>query len=206
MRKDKKERKESSIEGKAELLSGMAEAEKALLELQSRKDVVDQLARDIIRLSGKAVVLVHNKKTGEAQALMQQAKKKVLKLCKLDSGLEYYSLQAKQEYVEAFAFIVFASQRRLIAPGEAGVGYLAYLLGMLDLVGEIKRDAIDALMNKDVAYAELCYNAIKHIYDSTLPLKFANSIAPDFRRKQDTARIQLESLANELAGFERQDM
>jgi len=42
------------------------------------------------------------------------------------------------------------------------------------------------------------YELMKDIYDSTLHIRFANSILPSFRKKQDVARIQLESLASEL--------
>jgi predicted translin family RNA/ssDNA-binding protein len=36
------------------------------------------------------------------------------------------------------------------------------------------------------------------IYDSTLHLRFANAVLPDFRRKQDSARIQVENTASEI--------
>ena len=41
------------------------------------------------------------------------------------------------------------------------------------------------------------------IYDSTLHMRFANSILPDFRRKQDTASIQIEGVMNEILHLEQ---
>ncbi|MGC8628957.1 MAG: hypothetical protein ACP5T4_01980 [Candidatus Micrarchaeia archaeon] len=167
--------------------------------MQERKDKVESISRSIIRNAGKAIVLMHAEQMAKAAAYINALKRQVASLAKLDKGFEYYSLQAKQEFVEALAFYVFAREKRLISSKEADVGEVAYMLGMLDLVGELKRDAIDALRKNDKKYASLCYSTMQEIYDSTMPLRFANSLVPDMRKKQDTARIQLESLANELA-------
>jgi len=43
---------------------------------------------------------------------------------------------------------------------------------------------------------------MKGIYDSTRSMRFANSLVPDFRHKQDTARIQLENAGSEILAFE----
>ena len=84
---------------------------------------------------------------------------------------------------------------------ELAFGEIAYLLGMMDLVGELKREAVDAIRERRIADAESYYGFMKGIYDSTRALRFASALVPDFRRKQDTARIQIESAAGELAAF-----
>lgn len=34
---------------------------------------------------------------------------------------------------------------------------------------------------------------VESIYDELVPLKFSNALLPDFRRKQDVARIRIEA-------------
>ena len=186
------------MQEKVDYMQDVEKIEKRLEELQKRKDKVDELSREIIRNAGKAVVLVHAGRLDLAKKQLAKLRQILARLKKIDKGFEYYSQQAKQEYAEALAFYVFAKEKRLASLAESGVDEASYLLGMLDLVGELKRHAVDALRKKDAGTAELCYKAMSDIYDSTLHLKFASAIVPELRRKQDTARIQLESVANEL--------
>jgi translin len=169
-----------------------------LLELQKRKDTVLALSRDIVRIAGKGITLMHARKLGEAVRCVAQLEKLVKKLKKAEGGLEYYSMQAHQEYVEARAFYTVVKERRLLRFSEAHVNEVPYLLGMMDLVGELKREIIEAIREKEMGDANLYYQFMKEIYDSTRAMRFANSVVPEFRRKQDSARIQLENAASEL--------
>ncbi len=183
-------------------LAGMDEIEKHLERLQERRDSVMAASREIVRLSGKAITLMHAQRKAEAAALMRQLRSRVAQLKKIEKGLEYHSLQAHQEYVEAGAFYTVLGESRLPSQGELRESEVAYLLGMMDLVGELKREAIDAMRNRELDRAGEYYEFMKEIYDSTRSMRFASSIVPDFRRKQDTARIQIESTAGELLSFE----
>ena len=180
------------------MIKGISSIEKKLEALQSQKDTVDELARNVIRLAGKCIVLMHANQIKKAEVVLRELESKARELDEKDKGMEYYSLQAKQEYVEALALYTFIKEKRLITYKETKMGEVAYLLGILDLVGELKRSAMDAMAKGDVGFAEKCYETMLDIYDSTLPLKFANSIVQDLRKKQDVARIQIEGLAGEL--------
>ena len=46
--------------------------------------------------------------------------------------------------------------------------------------------------------AEGYFQMMEGIYDALLPLRFSNSVLPEFRRKQDVARIQIEQARGEL--------
>ena len=176
--------------------------EKHLITLQEKKDKVMDLSREIIRLSGKTITMVHAQKPKEASAGIRELKALTGRLKKSDAGFEYFSLQAYQEYVEACCFYTIVGEQRLMTLKEMNVGEVAYLLGIMDLTGELKREAIDALRNKDGKRANLYYEFMKSIYDSTRAMRFSDSLVPEFRRKQDTARIQMETTAGELLNFE----
>ena len=177
------------------------EIEKHLIVLQERKDRVMEASRDVVRLAGKAITLMHAKMLAEAASEMRKLRSRDAQLKKVEKGFEFNSMQAHQEYVEALAFYTVLKEHRLVSLREARTAEIAYLLGMMDLVGELKREAVDAIRERRIADAESYYGFMKGIYDSTRALRFASALVPDFRRKQDTARIQIESAAGELAAF-----
>ena len=107
-------------------------------------------------------------------------------------------MQAHQEYVEAIALYNILGKHSIPSKKELNEETAPYILGLMDLVGELKREAIDELRRGNNKLASRYYELMKDIYDSTLHIRFANSILPGFRKKQDVARIQLESLASEL--------
>ncbi len=176
--------------------------EKHLIVLQERKDRVMEVSRDVVRMAGKAITLMHAKRMAEAGAGVRRLRSRVAELKRLEKGFEYNSMQAHQEYVEAFAFYVILKEHRLVSLRETRAAEIAYLLGIMDLVGELKREAVDAIRERRMAAAEEYYEFMKSVYDSTRAMRFASALVPDFRRKQDTARIQIESVAGELATIE----
>ncbi len=178
----------------------MRRVEKRLVELQDKKDRVIDISRDIVRLAGRSITLMHAKKLGQARSCIRQLDSLTRRLKASEAGFEYFSIPAYQEYVEAKAFYTMLKERRLASHAELRVGEIPYLLGMLDLTGELKREAIDSIRDGDIEAANAYYGFMKGIYDSTRSMRFANSLVPEFRRKQDTARIQVESTASELLG------
>jgi len=56
----------------------------------------------------------------------------------------------------------------------------------------------EALRKNNRKEAEEFFAMMEAIYDELLPLRFSNAILPDFRRKQDVARIQIEQARGEL--------
>ena len=172
--------------------------EKRLMKAQSRWDSVMKLDSEVIRLAGKTITSMHAGMFRESRETLGKLRHMVESLRKIEKGFEYYSLQAHQEYVEAASLYFILKKRRIPRAEELRESDAAYLLGLLDVVGELKREALGALMAEDTSKASFCYKTMLEIYDSTLPMRFANPITPDFRKKQDTARIQIENLGSDL--------
>jgi translin len=179
-------------------IQDMRQIEKKLSDLQRKKDSVLAVSRDMIRLAGKGITLMHAKKLGTAKRILGRLGTLSAKLKALEPGFEYFSVQAHQEYVEASAFYTILKENRLASMKELHVAEVPYLLGIMDLVGELKRETIEAIRDGDLEAANSYYAFMKGIYDSTRAMRFANSLVPEFRRKQDTARIQLEGAAGEI--------
>ena len=92
--------------------------EKHLIVLQARKDKVMEASRDVIRMAGKAITLMHAQKLADAGADIRKLRSRVTELKRLEEGFEYNSMQAHQEYVEALAFYVVLKEHRLVSLKE----------------------------------------------------------------------------------------
>lgn len=181
-----------------ERIPNMGKVERRLEGLEAKREELLAVSRELIRLAGKAITLMHAKRLAEANGQLARMRALEKRLRAGEKGMEYFSQPAHQEYVEAIAFYTVLKEHRLISVSESGSGEVPYLLGVMDLVGELKREAIDAIRAREYGLANEYYALMKGIYDSTRHFRFANSVVPDFRRKQDTARIQLEGTANEM--------
>jgi len=185
------------------MIKDIDKIEADLTTLQERRDEVMDLSREVIRLAGRAITKIHAGDKSETDKLLKELKSNVKKLRTMEHGFEYHSLQAHQEYVEAYALFIMVNESRIPTMKELEVDGISYLLGLLDSVGELKRHSFDYLRKNDRKGAERCYDLMLEIYDSTVPMRFANSVVPDFRKKQDVARMQIERLSGELLFFQR---
>ena len=183
------------------MISDMDKIEEELLKLQKTKDEVMDLSRETIRLAGKTITKIHAGDSEQTGEFLAELKEKVKKLKNIEKGFEYNSLQAHQEYVEAYSLYIMVNESRVPSMEELETDGVSYILGLLDSVGELKRHSFDYLRKNDGERAEKCYDLMLEIYDSTVPMRFANSLVPDFRKKQDVARAQIERLSGELLFF-----
>ncbi len=180
--------------------SEMEKIEKELAAKQGAFDKANALTREIIRNCAKAITLLHNgggPDTKAAAAHIKSAQDSAQKL-KSMHGFEYIAIQGYQELAEAMIFYEIKKGGEVLSPSEFGFGTEAYLLGLMDVVGELKREVLISIREKRAQQAKEYLSIMEDIYDSTRGLRFAEAVLPNFRRKQDVARIQLESAGSDL--------
>ncbi len=185
------------------MIERIDEIEKRILGLQKRKDLVMDISRELIRFAGKAITMMHAGDMPKAKSMLDEIKALVKKLQKEDRGFEYNSQQAYQEYAEAAVLYSILKDDKIPTDKDLGIDEIAYLLGLLDSVGELKREVFEALRKNNTEKAEKLYEFMVEIHDSLLPLRFSSSLIGDFRKKQDVSRIQLESVSSELLSFRK---
>jgi translin len=176
---------------------------KHLQAKQESFDKVISLSREVVRGSALTITLLHNNKKKEAASMLSEVKRKVTTLKKIDRGLEPQSLQAYQEYAEASILYSIKGSGEIPACESLGIPVEGYLLGCMDVVGELKREILELLREDHIAQAETYFSMMKNIYDSTREFRFAEAVIRGFRRKQDTARIQLETAGSEILHAKR---
>ena len=184
-----------------ELESDIEKVSERLSKKQADFDKVMQLSREIIRDAGQTITMMHNDEKKKALDKLCSMAGSVMKLQKIDSEFRYNTLQAYQEYAEAYIFVEIKNKHKTPSMKTVDVGEEAYLLGLMDVEGELKREILEALRSGKVKEAEWYFDTMKKIYDSTRRLRFAEAVLSGFRKKQDTARIQIENAGSEILMF-----
>ncbi len=169
-----------------------------LTRKQENFDRVMQLSREIIRFAGLAITHMHNGERTRAESGLAEMRVRVEALGKIDADQKYHSMQAYQEYAEAFIFYNIKVGRRIPPMAEVGVDMEGYIMGLMDVEGELKREVMESLRAGDLARAEGDFEIMRRIYDGTRSIRFAEAVLGGFRKKQDVARIQLENAGGEI--------
>ena len=186
------------------MIKDLEAIESKVARLESGRDNVMQVSRELIRMSGKTIAAMHANGPKISSSMIKQLKATKSRLNGIEKGFEYHSMQAHQEFSEALILYNILLSSKIPSMKAIGESEVPYLLGLMDVVGELKREAIEAIRKGDGKAAKRYYKLMADIYDSTLHMRFANSILPDFRRKQDTARIQIETVTTELLHVTRE--
>ncbi len=174
---------------------------KHLTKKQKDFDNVMSLVRDIVRESAQTITMLHNNELKNASKMLKTADKMVVSLKKFDSVFGYHAKQAYQEYAEAKIFFSIKLHSTIPSSKVVNVDKESYLMGLMDVMGELKREILESLRENKLKEAEEYFKNMRSIYDSTRSIRFAEAVLNGFRRKQDVARIQVESAGSEILSF-----
>ena len=175
------------------LESVFAKARSYLEERDEVRERAIRLSRDVIRYSGWAVTEYHKGDVARAREYLAEAEARAREFLALIepypelyySGMAYNALS---EYVEAVVFMAIAEAREIPGPGELGVPIVPYLQGLGDVVGELRRLAMEKVRQGDYEEAWRLYKSMELIYLYLRGLDFPEALAPGVRHKADVAR------------------
>lgn len=177
----------------SDVRGSLKEAEAILSEHLSRRETLLKESRDIISSCSRAIISVHGGKLKEADLSLTAARKVLNGLRKAGEGqTARYLIPPETEFVEASAVLAIARRRTI--PGRAllHVSPEAYLLGLLDTVGELKRLVLDSIMRSNIKNAKSNFALMEEIYSVCSPLAVYDHVVNGARRKIDVARMLVE--------------
>lgn len=167
------------------------------------------LAREVIRSSANAIRAVHRDETDRAAALLRSAADAVAKSERLlaDHLDIYYAgfvHDAQKEYAEASITAALIGNRTLPAPDDLQVGYAAYLNGLGEAVGELRRYILDLLRRGELQRCEGLLRTMEDIYSLLVTIDYPDAITGGLRRTTDVVRGILEKTRGDLTVAARQ--
>jgi translin len=174
--------------------------EKELDEKDKVRELALKTSREVIRLS-KDVMGAMNRKE-DLRPLLAKMKKEA---CNLKNQTQRcpeiyhagYVEAALAEVVEVCALIAILNKAPLPTPKELFATPEAYLLGLGDVVGELRRKAVEALREMKPEQAELRLTEMETIYDQLMRFDYPDAVVP-LRKKQDVARSLIERTRGEV--------
>jgi translin len=161
------------------------------------------LCREAIRHSGNAIRAIHRQEFGKAKDMLKTATR-LLKEAEqsIAAGSELHNTSflrdAQKEYAEGSITLALIKGENLPDPDELGTGYAAYLNGMGEAVGEIRRYLLDSLRRSDRSRGEELLQAMDDIYSTLVTMDFPDAITGGLRRTTDMVRGVLERTRSDL--------
>ncbi len=160
-----------------------------------------KFSREIIINCRKAIQKIHQDK--DEKNNLKRASAKLAEL--YDSTKEFPELfhagfveNAAQELVEAVCFSNIMKGKELPDPDEIQTTYSSYLMGLCDLVGELRRSALDSIRKGEGKKADDYLEMMEEIYDVIIRFDYPSGLIP-IKKKQDMVRGMIEKTRGELA-------
>ena len=176
----------------------------SLAEKDSAREVCLKSCREIIRLSSTSIRATHRQDEKEALKLIKAAASLVqgiqadFKVRHNDLLSANYVHDSFKEYAEASITYGIIFKRKIPGPGELKVAYPAYLNGMAESVGELRRYVLDGLRTNKFAAAEELLAIMDQIYSVLVTMDFPDAITYGLRRNTDSVRGIVEKTRGDL--------
>lgn len=168
-----------------------------------------KLCRETIRHSASAIRAVHR---GEFDITRSSLDTAYNCMKEADEALAQHPAllhggfvhDAQKEYAEGCITLALALRETLPEPESLGVGYAAYLHGLAEAVGEMRRHLLDTIRKGDLTRCEEILSDMDDIYSILVSMDFTDSLTHGLRRATDVTRGILEKTRGDLTLTMRQ--
>jgi len=165
--------------------------------------------RQVIRCSADAIRAVHRQEHDKAKQLLDSAHELVRELNHdlaghgklLHSGFVH---DAQKEFAEGCITLALIAGEDLPKPEKLGVSNAAYLDGLGESVGELRRYILDSLRRGDFSRCEELLAIMDEIYGILMTMDFPELLAHGLRRTIDAIRGIIERTRGDVTVALRQ--
>jgi translin len=173
------------------------------------REKVLPLCREVIRYCSNAIRAVHRQEFDQAKELLQSARNLLNEL--KQAAAEYSELSAtgfikdaQKEFAEGSVTLALVTGNQPPTPDELGVDFTAYLNGLGEAVGELRRYLLDSMRKGDLSRGEELLSAMDDIYNILVTMDFPDAITGGLRHTTDRVRGILEKTRADLTLVIRQ--
>ena len=166
---------------------------KSLKTSNESREFLIKNTRDVVILCSHSIIAAHK---GDLKLARQKIKKaeSVLKVNQKKAKNEFkkYLITPEQEFVEAHSFLAIVENKEIPSLKSLKVSEEAYILGLLDCIGELKRFVLDNIRNGELKKADRIFNVMESLYQTLYPFAMYDKIVREARRKLDVNRVLVE--------------
>ena len=166
-------------------------------------------SREVIRFSANAIRAVHRGEFDGARQLLDRAAKRLkdMETIREDNPEIYFAgfmIDARKEYTEAHVTLAVLSGGKLPKPQDLGVEPSAFLNGMAEVIGEVRRYILDSLRRDSFDNCQELMDVMDEIYSILLTVDFPEGVTGGLRHSTDQMRGVLERTRGDLTMALRQ--
>ncbi len=160
-------------------------------------------SRSAIRFCANSIRAAHRQDFQTAARLLAQAADLLQEMAidLRDHQDIYYAgfvQDAQKEFAEACTFSALVQHQPLPGAEQLGIGWAAYLNGLGEAVGELRRYLLDQLRRGNIETCEVYLGYMDDIYAILISIDFPDAITAGLRRTTDSARGILEKTRGDL--------
>ncbi len=174
------------------------------------RDAALSASRELIRHCALSIRATHRAEHTEAAQLLGRAKEiatqmKASVAAYPDLYFAGYVQDALKEFAEANIVASLITGGTIPDPDELGIEYAAYLNGLGEAAGELRRYALDIIRHDNSDRVEKVLNAMEDIYSLLVTMDFPDALTGGLRRTTDLVRGVLERTRGDLTIAARQE-
>jgi len=182
--------------------------EEIVATLEKKEKTHDEIiskSRPLVRKCANAIKMLHYGDAAGAKKEIEELDCAMAKLVKFGGSWDYLLEPIWQEVVEAKVLVAAIERWPLPDYKKLKVPPEVYLLGLCDCIGEFRRQMLEEIKAERLKEAQYYFELMQDTYEQMSVIRFSNSVLPNFRRKQDVARSQLEQARSEMLRAKRVD-
>jgi translin len=168
------------------------------------------VCREAIRFCSLSIRAIHRQEFDEARKLLKTAKDL---LTEAENALvdspeimnTGFLRDSQKEYAEGCLLLHLVTGELLPDPAGLGVDSAAYLNGLGEAVGELRRYLLDSMRHGDLSRGEQLLAAMDDIYSVLVTIDYPDAITGGLRRTTDMVRGVLEKTRSDLTLVIRQE-
>ncbi len=167
-------------------------------------------SRELISHCAKAIQATHRVDEAEAERLLtiaQDIAQDMIDQAKQFPDVYYagYTQDALKELAEAHLVRALILQKPLPTPQTLNIENAAYVNGLAEAVGELRRHTLDALRRGQVERGEYILSLMDEIYIELMTVDFPSAITHGLRRNIDMVRGVTERTRGDVTTAVRQE-
>ncbi|MFW9894405.1 MAG: haloacid dehalogenase [Candidatus Thorarchaeota archaeon] len=171
--------------------------------LYNNREKILRLSRDIVRNCSVGIKHIHRKEFG----IFQEKKKKIV--TDLETLTELVNIYPavfskflktpEQEYTELIIFYSIISGEEIPTPSELKISPLNFALGLADVIGELRRYALDNIRHSHTNELNNILESMDEIYSNLFSVDYPVGVTQDLRHKVDVARNIIEKTRGDIS-------
>ncbi len=175
----------------------------------SARDTALERSRTLIRHCANAIRATHRNERGAAREHITAAKE-IADAIRADLALypdlyhAGYTQDALKEFAEANIVYALVGSEPLPEPEAIGVEYAAYLNGLGEAAGELRRRCLDIIRHDHTEEAERLLEGMDEIYSLLVTVDYPDAITGGLRRTTDLVRGVTERTRGDITTSLRQ--